>query len=358
MPNKKSPSFEGHTIINLSCNIVFCILSRLSVKSLLRFQSVSKSWNVIIFDEVFKKAHHDQSKASSSKKHLLLKLDEDLFEFRDLENPKIAMGKQHFPLKEFRNPKVVCSCDFLVLMKKPMDDNKYVLWNPCANENQLFECPYLNLMSTPRACACGLCYDSSDDEYKFILIYKYFYVIYHVKRKYWTKKKSVYSKVRALDHMSRDYGQGISVDDELKELPRPEFIGAYESYRLARLKGCVGLYGGSRLYNCELDVWIMEHDGWSRIMKINCYNSVFIDEFLRNIVLLGCTRNGEIIFQARIMGLERLLMYDPERYKFLNPIGISGDFKLDVIPVFSESLYFPKFKLNIMQAQDKTTFDE
>ncbi|PHT39330.1 hypothetical protein CQW23_22903 [Capsicum baccatum] len=86
--------------------------------------------------------------------------------------------------------------------------------------------------------------------------------------------------------------------DELKELPRPEFIGAYESYRLACLKGSVGLYGGSRLYNCELDVWIMGKDGWTRIMKINCYNPVFIDEFLRNIVLLGCTRNGEIIFQA------------------------------------------------------------
>ncbi|PHT26698.1 hypothetical protein CQW23_33697 [Capsicum baccatum] len=169
--------------------------------------------------------------------------------------------------------------------------------------------------------------------------------------------------------MSRDYDQGISVDgcvfwsldssnkrlvrsfntikyfdvksDELKELPRPEFIGAYESYRLACLKGSAGLYGGSRLYNCELDVWIMEQDGWTRIMKINCYNPVFIDEFLRNIVLLGCTRNGEIIFQARIMGLERLLMYDPKQNKFLHPIGISGDFKLDVIPVFSESFYFP-----------------
>ncbi|PHU21370.1 hypothetical protein BC332_06477 [Capsicum chinense] len=129
--------------------------------------------------------------------------------------------------------------------------------------------------------------------------------------------------------------------DELKELPRPEFIGAYESYRLACLKGSVGLYGGSCLYNCELDIWIMEQDGWTRVMKINCYNPVFIDEFLRNIVLLGCTRNGEIIFQARIMGLERLLMYDPKQNKFLNPIGISGDFKLDVIPVFSESFYFP-----------------
>ncbi|KAM3249671.1 hypothetical protein P3L10_011441 [Capsicum annuum] len=315
MSNKKSPSFE--------------------VKSLLCLQSVSKLWNAVISDEVFKKAHHDQFKASSPKKLLLVKVNENLFEFRDLENPKIAMGKQHFPLKEFRNPKVVCSCDFLVLMKKPMDDNKYVLWNPCTNENQLFECPYLNWI-TPRACACGLCYDSTDDDNKFILIYKYFYAVYHVNRKYWTKKKNVDRKVRALDReMSQDYGQGISVDgcvfwsldssnkqlvhsyntityfdmksDELKELPRPDFIGAYQSYRLTCLKGCVGLYGGRGLYhdryffgdgNYELDVWIMEQDGWTQLMKINCYNSVLINQYMRNIVLVGCMRNGEILFQA------------------------------------------------------------
>ncbi|XP_059309829.1 F-box/kelch-repeat protein At2g43270-like [Lycium ferocissimum] len=138
-------------------DILFSICIRLPVKSLLRFQSVSKSWNAIISDKEFKKT------ASSHKKLLLLQKNDGTFEFRDLENPQIAMGKQQFPLKRFRNPIALCSCDCLVLMKTPIDYNEYALWNPCTNEYRTFVCQYQNGM-TPHVC--GFCYDSSDGDYK------------------------------------------------------------------------------------------------------------------------------------------------------------------------------------------------
>ncbi|KAG5588515.1 hypothetical protein H5410_048949 [Solanum commersonii] len=130
-------------------DILFPIIIRLSVKSLLRFQSVSK------------KIHIDQSKASNTTKFLLVQTNDGVFEFRDSENPQTVMGKQKFPLKKFQNPIVMGSCDSLVLMKTNIDDNEYVLWNSYTNEYRIFVYPYSKGM-TPHGW--GLCYDSGDDQ--------------------------------------------------------------------------------------------------------------------------------------------------------------------------------------------------
>ncbi|KAG5629547.1 hypothetical protein H5410_001264 [Solanum commersonii] len=47
-------------------DILFPIIIKLSVKSLLRFQFVCKLWNTIISDKEFRKIHFDQSNASST----------------------------------------------------------------------------------------------------------------------------------------------------------------------------------------------------------------------------------------------------------------------------------------------------
>jgi len=167
---------------------LFPIFIRLSVKSLLRFQSVSKSWNVIISDKEFKKIHIDQSKTSSLKKFLLAQTKDGVFKFRDSKNPQIVMGKQKFPLNRFQNPIAMCSCDCLLLMKASVKENIYVLWNSYTNEYSTLVCPYWK-GTTP--LGCGLCYDSGDDEYKVILIYTSFYAIYYVKTNKWRNKENV-----------------------------------------------------------------------------------------------------------------------------------------------------------------------
>ncbi|PHT61313.1 hypothetical protein T459_34836 [Capsicum annuum] len=53
----------------LPSDILFLILIKVpSVKSLLRFKSISKSWNIIISDNEFKRTHRDQSKALGREK--------------------------------------------------------------------------------------------------------------------------------------------------------------------------------------------------------------------------------------------------------------------------------------------------
>ncbi|KAG5629546.1 hypothetical protein H5410_001263 [Solanum commersonii] len=291
---------------------VYPKIQNMIVKSLLHFQSISKSWNAIISDEEFKKA-------LCPRKLLLVQKNDGVFEFRDLKNPQIAIGKQEFPLKRFRNPIVMCLCDCL--------ENKNFHY-------RTFLCPFLNGMTLH---GCGLCYDSGDDDYKVILIYKSCYAIYHVKRNRWTKKTIVVNLVRARDHeiVMRVITYYDVKSDELKELQIPYYISG-QGVRLTSLKGCVCLYGIRR----DLDVWIMEQDGWTRLMRINCNNSDFRDQLISNIVLSGSKRNGEILFQVG-WRLERLVMYDPKRHKFIQKVRIFEDSKQEIIPICSESFYFP-----------------
>ncbi|KAM3356987.1 hypothetical protein P3S68_023701 [Capsicum galapagoense] len=74
--------------INIPCDIIVCIVARLPVKSLLRIQSVSTSWNDIISDREFKKAQSVQSKAMGHVNFLLQKHRGDGFKF-------IKLGEQH-----------------------------------------------------------------------------------------------------------------------------------------------------------------------------------------------------------------------------------------------------------------------
>ncbi|PHT85326.1 hypothetical protein T459_07432 [Capsicum annuum] len=173
---KKKLAFD-----NIACNIpsdiLFLILARVPVKSLLRFKSVYKAWDVMISDNEFRRTHRDQYKALGREKLLLrkcysTKFYSNEFEFRDLETSQlVTITKQVFPPEKFRKAVILCSCDGLLLLMNPGAYKVYVLWNPSTQEYQPLACPYFNdKREVPNGC--GLCYDSSVDDYKVIFIYK------------------------------------------------------------------------------------------------------------------------------------------------------------------------------------------
>ncbi|PHT61131.1 hypothetical protein T459_35020 [Capsicum annuum] len=102
---KKKLAFD-----NIACNIpsdiLFLILARVPVKSLLRFKSVYKAWDVMISDNEFRRTHRDQCKALGQEKLLLhkcysTKFYSNEFEFRDLETSQlVTITKQVFPPKK------------------------------------------------------------------------------------------------------------------------------------------------------------------------------------------------------------------------------------------------------------------
>ncbi|KAG5613756.1 hypothetical protein H5410_013580 [Solanum commersonii] len=292
---QKRLDMEGDTSINLAFEIICFIFTRLPVKSLLRFQSVSKSWNVILVEQKFKKAHRDQSKALGCEK-LMIQRNNGSFEFRDLEighSQLCLIEEQLFPLKRFQCGEILCSCDGLVLLKANNSDKGYVLWNPSTREYRILDsCPYLNNHDDGCPKACGLCYDSNLDDYK---------------------------------------------SDELKKLSLPEFIGVNGFFSLNTLKGRLNLYGGT-YHDKELNIWIMEQDGWKWFMNVCNLPDICI-KFVQDKKLLWCSENGEIIFHGQWN--QQLIIYYPKRKQFVTVADISKDSMNTMALTCLDSSYFP-----------------
>ncbi|XP_047261789.1 F-box/kelch-repeat protein At3g23880-like [Capsicum annuum] len=284
---KKKLAFDN-ICYNLPSDILFLILTRVPIKSLLRFKFVCKAWNVMISDYEYRRTHRDQSKMLGREKLLLYKDYTNEFEFRDLETSQlVTIAKGVFPSEKIRKAIVLCWCDGLLLFWNPMAYKVYVLWNPSTEEYQTLACPYFNdKRKFPNGC--GLCYDSSADDYKVIFIYNRNYSIYSLKNNCWTEKAiSLRGVVTLVQELF--LSQGISIggcvfwphyvvrnsiivyfdgkSDELKELPMPDFVGENTCFRLTSLKSFLCLYGGNR-ESVRLDIWIMERDGWKLLLNI------------------------------------------------------------------------------------------
>ncbi|KAK4728200.1 hypothetical protein R3W88_021188 [Solanum pinnatisectum] len=266
----------------LSDDILFSILISLPVKSLLCFQSVSKLWNIIISDNKFNKAYCDQSRALGRLKFLLLykkcasrSKHVDNIDFIELKYPQVFIEKQLLPQK---SSNVICSHDGLILLHEHKAYNTFVLWNPSIRQHKI---------------PCGLCYVSTTDDYKIILIYRSFYLqsLENEKINY-----SIWSYNE--DEGSEDIIEGISTDEVVSERKRifrfvsknsiiihfnvksdelEDFIGEIELYVLSPLNGCLGL--------CETDKWEL-------LVKMH-----WIKSHVKSIKVLYYTKDGEIIFQ-------------------------------------------------------------
>ncbi|KAK6781212.1 hypothetical protein RDI58_023396 [Solanum bulbocastanum] len=359
-----------HSIFLIADDIIYSILIMLCVKSLIRFQYVSKSWKNIIGDKIFRKVHHNRSKSSSSsKKSFLFATIDGVYEFRPFENPQVILIRQKFPLKRFQHVPTLGSCDGMVLLKSHLGYKSFALWNPYSNEYRIYECPYVKTYSFTTPHACGFCYDPYADDYKVILIYRSFYAVYSLIRKSWEKKSSVH--VKELNVRSWDCSPGINTEnrvfwsiewkihqlvgrnskiiyfdvksDELKELPKPDFIRENNQlYRLTSLKGCVGLFGGI-ISSKTFDVWIMEQHEWKLSLTVTCIHYALCGPFVKNsVILVDETNHDEILFHIRTAESQYCAIYDLERHRFVNQINMFNNLRYYMVPIFSESLYFPK----------------
>ncbi|KAK4732807.1 hypothetical protein R3W88_025795 [Solanum pinnatisectum] len=313
------------------------------------------TWNVIISDNEFKKIHHDESKALGREKLLLLIV---------LMNLDI-MSKGIFLPRKFRKAKVLCSCDGLVLLKNPMAYKTYVLWNLSTREYKTLACPYFNYKGKV-SNACGIFYDSTVDDYMIILIYKWSYGMYSLKNDCWTKKTSsishhvlhdcslnegistggcVYWTYTYYDNIEESNFAIIYFDgksDELKELLALNYIKDNDFFGLTTiLKDCLSLYASNH-HSLELEIWIMEQDGWKLLTKVCNLPPTICKRFIKDTTLLCCTRNGEFVFQKWIAS--QVFIYNP-RQQLLTKFQISKNRIFRVISTCLDSLYFSSFKV-------------
>ncbi|PHT49229.1 hypothetical protein CQW23_13437 [Capsicum baccatum] len=178
-PNHKVKRVMKHSV-PLQEEIIMEILSRLPVRSLLRFKCVSKCWMTLISEPYFMLKHRNDAKNyQNSQKFLVSRKDllEDEFSLYCSSLSSVQHIEEVQKLdcpsngKPWRRCKLHCCYDSLVLIgvfNYRDKTNRLLLWNPSTRESIVL--PDQKFSLERRWCTWGLGYDSVSDDYKILKI--------------------------------------------------------------------------------------------------------------------------------------------------------------------------------------------
>ncbi|XP_050226574.1 F-box/kelch-repeat protein At3g23880-like [Mercurialis annua] len=139
-------------------HMVEAILSKLPVKSLVRFMSVSQSWNSLITNPSF-------SLLRSNFAHNVLVLNPD-FELLTIDHASNSLITLNFP---FNRPhmQIIGSCNGLVCISLTGDYENMIVWNPCTGIFR--ELPNPSCPKDSIYYSYGFGYDSLSKDFKILL---------------------------------------------------------------------------------------------------------------------------------------------------------------------------------------------
>ncbi|KAK2414067.1 F-box/kelch-repeat protein [Trifolium repens] len=166
-------------------DLIIKVLSFLNVKSLMRFKSVSKSWNTLISDPAFIKLHLQHSPRN---KHVALTIHTYNGDFRFItfplnhliENPSITIpGNLYNPLEEINDcSRIIGSCNGLLcllcyssVVEHPNAVEHKIwfrIWNPATN-TVAKPLGYITCKLAGLRCTFG--YDNSTETYKVVVLF-------------------------------------------------------------------------------------------------------------------------------------------------------------------------------------------
>ncbi|XP_009620338.1 F-box protein CPR1-like [Nicotiana tabacum] len=165
--------------------ILIDILTRLPVKSLVRFKCVSESWNTLISEPYFKKKHLNHAKYQPNSQKLLFSQwspKDKVFDFYcySLSLVQLVKDIRKFDWPSSCNPadgiKVYCCCDGLFLIgiwsnRDLAQPSIILVWNPSTGESIVL--PHSENSTSDdydEKTIYGLGYDSTSDDYKVLRI--------------------------------------------------------------------------------------------------------------------------------------------------------------------------------------------
>ncbi|XP_012853650.1 PREDICTED: F-box/kelch-repeat protein At3g06240-like [Erythranthe guttata] len=342
---------------NIPPEIIEIILSKLSsVKSLLRFKAVSKSWNTLISDPVFIQ-NHLQSSNNSPNNNLFISSytrgsDSRGFPLADFEVRKSDAGK----ISEENIPNgynsILCECNGVLLLGNHV---KYALWNPSIRCEMFLIYKYE--FHEDYIVDCGICYDQITGDFKVVFIFPTKYAIYSSNNNSLTKK-NLGTNYHTIDGTGS--GLGIFVDgatywilsddtisihlvyfdprtDEIKRLQKPEQRQSdddkFQLMNIASLRGRLCLY----FYNKEeriAQIWMKEKgiDKWKEFITFHNFEAPY--KLSRPI----CLVENKVVIQVE----ENIYVYyNTSTDKSVNKefVHIYGD-RRKLVP-YRNSLYFP-----------------
>ncbi|CAA0821223.1 Unknown protein [Striga hermonthica] len=297
----KTPSAEP-TAPNFPDDIIAEILSRLPVKSLVRFKCVSKSWRALISGDQFVRAHLRISKDSPNftgqKIIATILLPSGGLKQVDLRTllhgPHADATESRFPMKNPGNSvRIVGCCDGLVCLA--VDGKQFSLWNPCTgNYKKLPEVDDDN-MNCLFISKYGFGFDYGSCDYKVLGImtgfsgpnrYQIMAKVYNLKADSW-KKVEIFNDGLPTDDAAKFVGgklhwgkkvglnwEIVSFDlatETLGKVEPPSGFEGFFSASLGILGGCLCVLRDFREMN--LDVWVLQHygvgDSWVKMASIH-----------------------------------------------------------------------------------------
>ncbi|PRQ33581.1 putative F-box domain, galactose oxidase/kelch, beta-propeller, F-box associated interaction [Rosa chinensis] len=284
-------------------HVIFRILERLPIKSLIRFTSVSKRWRFIISsDPIFAKSHfHIASHHQTLTGRLLLSDGRgSQFESRDLETPssfrdKSSVRNLRCPLKQPIRQRggdvcALCSCNGLVLATLLAQQNRMYIWNPSTSFfKQLPALP--SKFHSLRFYGFG--YVSATDSYKVIAKRRLdprteeddgSALIFSSKPNIWKRIESpLFSKMaykgalvnEALHWLSYRDVVIIAFDlakEELRTMPLPEHNNVENFGYLGAFGSCLCVYDEAYIKSGSVDLWVMRDygvaDSWTKMFRL------------------------------------------------------------------------------------------
>ncbi|XP_043712433.1 F-box protein CPR1-like [Telopea speciosissima] len=358
---------------NLPQVVMEDILSRLPVKSLLRFRCVCKAWCALISDPFFVKIHINQSLASSSNPSLLLTGLVDLYSVELNVCEQEVAKKLHLPLKALQDITVLGSCNGLLCISISKDfEDDIILWNPSTRRHQ-------KLLFTPievhvpykfrvkfgfsRFIGYGFGYEPTTGDYKLVMFAQASFddgYTWHSEGKVYSLITNSWKRIGDMDcclttrlpgvlansalHWIADRVKGpftppsiiVSFDlknEEFGEVPLPEFVDS-------KFHMTVGVLGGKLCMVCNfervcVEVWIMKdygiRDSWEKQFSIKQPSRL---RSFMSVSPICYSKNGEIVL-AKASG--ELFMYDPRRGR-VRKLRIRGDLYKDEAKICIGSL--------------------
>ncbi|XP_071716278.1 F-box protein CPR1-like [Rutidosis leptorrhynchoides] len=352
--------------VPLPTDVLARILSRLPVRSLLRFRSVSKSFHALIDSPYLINLHLNHSAKSNSHLNLMFGGDRSL-SYLNLDSPTNTVTKIDNPLYfAIFETVVLGACNGVLCLCTTEPDNEVAFWNPVVRK-------FKKVRLSPAKCiegyGRGICikgygYDHVNDEYKVVRLVQYrdlFNEIVHSSLEVYGTKRDGWREVeggfpyhvcyrrnfnvfcngclhwlvskkpdRKLGYMIVEFDL---VTDELRLIVGPEFGDGNVRVSLGVLGGCLCVVCNDPKM---VDVWIMKGFGdkktWIKLISSVDVKLVLDLDFLRPIVYSKSGR--EVLLEKNF---ERLYWYDLEN-KTVKRLKVKGMPRLFISEVFNASL--------------------
>lgn len=354
--------------------IIEAILSKLPIESLVRFQSVSKSWEAIITSPRF---NIRRSKSQPQNIYIAWRqtLGKRYYEFFSLVRLNLKSLQFNFDQSYKIKPSLpLCSCNGILLLKSEVDGQCHLsLFNPTVRSKAkiLSQHKFQNF-----AINYGHYYDSKAEDYRVVVVSrrrfgKETYSVYSCRNRIWCDAKPFpecsaivmeLEKGMFVDGCFYWWVRGerrlvcfdvrvgtlmdLRVPDEVKKVDQKLNIDqSYYKIKVTQVAGRLCLYRKSRDWR-DIRVWVMdkygdEYDGsglvsWKELVKMEGKRQKLGDHSCFTIQdYVVCVTDGSKSFYH-----SSLLVYDDREKKFAKIKGIYDDRYQNYLP-FAESLFSP-----------------